>query len=196
MGHARAIPTMISIAAFVIFYIGSVVEYQELKNRFYILTLALKIKNNLVDVPLVTENKRKFLIRMNFVTKCLLYQAFNSFTVVGFFMLTLATFLSIYPNGYSYVGLFAAIFWSFFYHWFGLSTFSVFSLWAYFAGMHSPFRWALSKPWTWARYVTHIYLCPESSEEQKSLWAHQPRPLFWPRPHKKFQATSPELFAK
>ena len=100
MGHARAIPTLLSIAAFVIFYIGSVVEYQELKNRFYIITLALKMKNNLVDIPLVTENKRKFLITMNFVTKCLLYLIFNSLTLANFIMLTLAAFLAELSSNY------------------------------------------------------------------------------------------------
>ena len=57
---------MISIAAFVIFYIGSVVEYQELKNQVYILTLAFKIKNNLVDVPLISENKEKIFNKNEF----------------------------------------------------------------------------------------------------------------------------------
>ena len=128
MGHPRAIPTMLSIAAFVIFYIGSVIEYQELKNQVYILTLALKMKYNLVDVPLITENKRKFLIRMNFVTKCLLYQIFNSLTLLCFIMHILATFLLLYLNGLTCVGLVAAVFWNILSLFWFINFFSIFTL--------------------------------------------------------------------
>jgi lysylphosphatidylglycerol synthetase-like protein (DUF2156 family) len=107
---------------------GSVVEYQELKNRFYVMTFALKLKNNLVDVPLVSQNKRKYLIRMNFITKYLLYQIFNSLTLVTFIMLTLATFLSLYLNGKSFIELVAAILWTILSFIWIINVYSIFTL--------------------------------------------------------------------
>ena len=99
------------MAAFVIFYIGVVIEFLELKGSFYLIEFAYNNYLGKLDIPLNEVNTRRFNFKMNLISNRLLNKVLYFFVLTAFSAITGASIIALL-DPHSGFSLAYILFWS------------------------------------------------------------------------------------